>query len=147
MRFSLTGRFLSRRPSPLNTYIAGFLLFCVCASWLTLKRSASAQGGCSVGCAATVPATAQVTATVSFMATATVSGCASAPGYEWDFGDGTATALQQNVTHTYSAPGVYTWKLTTTAGVGATTINTIAGGYGENALARQAPFTTPSAIA
>jgi uncharacterized protein (TIGR03437 family) len=130
-----------------KTYVAGLLIFCACAVWLAPKRDAAAQGGCSVGCTATVPATAQIGAQVSFGATATVSGCASAPVYEWDFGDGSSTSLQQNATHTYSSPGVYTWKLTTTSDAGATTIDTIAGGYGENVSARQAPFTTPTSVA
>jgi len=147
MRYSFTGRFFSQRLFQLKTYIAGFLIFCVCAPLLSPGRGASAQGGCNVECAATVPSTSQINEPVSFMATATASGCASAPIYEWDFGDGTPVASQQNVTHTYAAPGSYTWKLTTTANVGAPMINTIAGGYGDNAPARQAPFTTPSAIA
>jgi uncharacterized protein (TIGR03437 family) len=147
MSYRLTRRFLPRSLSRLKTYFAGFLIFCVCVSSLTPERGASAQGECQVGCAATAPSTAQIGAQVSFAATATVTGCASGPAYEWDFGDGTSTSLQQNATHTYTAPGVYTWKLTTTARANVTTINTIAGGYGENALARQAPFTTPAVIA
>lgn len=147
MRYSLLRRPLFHRTIHPKIYVAAFLIFSVCAGLLTPERGASAQGGCAVGCSATVPATAQAGASVPFMATATASGCASAPAYEWDFGDGTTTSLQQNPTHTYAAPGVYTWKLTTTSGVAATTIATIAGGYGENALARRAPFTTPSAIA
>src|SRR5690349_13289533 len=117
-------------------YVAGLLIFCACALWLAPRREAAVQGGCSVGCTATVPSTAQVGGQVSFTATATVSGCASAPVYEWDFGDGSSTALQQNVNHTYQTPGVYTWKLTTTSNAGATTIDTIAGGYGDNIPAR-----------
>ncbi|MGE0126510.1 MAG: IPT/TIG domain-containing protein [Blastocatellales bacterium] len=147
MRYRLTRRFFLRRLSNFKTCIVGLLIFCVCASLLTPERGASAQSGCNVECSATVAATAQIGAQVSFMASATVSGCASAPAYEWDFGDGTSTSLQQNVTHTYTAPGVYTWKLTATARAGATTINTVAGGYGDNVLARQAPFITPVAVA
>src|SRR5215475_1840919 len=130
MNESLAGRFLHKLLSHPKASLAGLLILCICGAALTLNRGASAQGGCSVGCSATVPATAQIGAQVSFMATATVSGCASAPVYEWDFGDGSSTSVQQNVTHSYTAPGVYTWKLTTTAGAGGTAIDTIAGGYG-----------------
>ncbi len=147
MGYVLRGRFLSRRLWRVKTFVAGFLIFSVCASSPALRRGAAAQSGCNVTCGATVPATGQIGASVSFTATASASGCASGPVYEWDFGDGTSIASGQSVTHTYASPGSYTWKLTTTAGAGATTINTIAGGYGENAPARQAPFTTLTAIA
>ncbi|MGH9766783.1 MAG: PKD domain-containing protein [Blastocatellia bacterium] len=148
MHYFLTGGFLIRRLWRPKTFVAGFLIFCVCASLLAPERGASAQGGCSVDCDATVPMTAQVSAQVQFMSAATATGCASAPlSYEWEFGDGTPTAPGQTVTHVYTAPGTYTWKLTTTAVAGAAAINTIAGGYGENAPARRASFTTPSVIA
>lgn len=41
--------------------------------------------------------------------------------WAWDFGDGT-TSTQQNPTHTYSNPGKYTVKLTTTNAVGSGTV-------------------------
>jgi uncharacterized protein (TIGR03437 family) len=129
-------------------FFLSFLL--ICSLGLTLirpGRPAQAQGDCKVDCTATVPTSVPVASSVAFAATATASGCASSPTYEWDFGDGTPTALQQNTTHTYAAPGSYTWKLTASAAFASTTIDSIAGGYGEHAPARQAPFSTPVAAA
>ncbi len=147
MSSSSSRRFLHGQLTRLRACLAVFLIFSLCLAVALRNRSASAQGECRIECAATAPNTAQINTPVAFTAMATPSGCATPPGYEWDFGDGTATSLQPNPTHTYAAPGVYTWKLTATAGINATTINTIAGGYGENAPARQAPFTAPAAVA
>lgn len=41
-------------------------------------------------------------------------------GWEWDFGDGTATSLQQNPTHVYASAGAYTVTLTVTSDQGCT---------------------------
>jgi uncharacterized protein (TIGR03437 family) len=140
-------RFLPRQSDNFNPILPAALIFILSMASISVDRSASAQGECRVDCNATVTASATINSPVSFTASTTVSGCASSPAYEWDFGDGTSTALQQNTNHTYTAPGTYTWKMTVTSSIGATTISTIAGGYGENAAARQAPFTTPAAIA
>ncbi|MGH9845006.1 MAG: PKD domain-containing protein, partial [Blastocatellia bacterium] len=123
------------------------LIFSLSIALIRWGRPVQAQSECKVECTATAPASAQVATSVSFASTATAGGCASSPTYEWDFGDGTQTSLQQNITHTYAAPGTYTWKLTASAAVATTTIDTIAGGYGEHAPARQAPFTTAIAVA
>jgi uncharacterized protein (TIGR03437 family) len=147
MRYLTSRRLLPRHFNYLKACLVVFLALSLLIAFGSPDRRATAQGECRVECNATAPAVAPVSAPVSFAATATVTGCASSRTYEWDFGDGSPTSLQQNATHTYAAPGVYTWKLTTTAGASATTINTIAGGYGENAPARQAPFTTPGVIA
>lgn len=45
--------------------------------------------------------------------------CNSTPDYRWDFGDGTSTA-EDYPTHTYTAPGVYTYTLTAEGDGGAT---------------------------
>jgi uncharacterized protein (TIGR03437 family) len=140
-------RLLHDQLAQLKIGLAVLLIFSLCLAFARFARRADAQSECRVECSATVPNNGQINAAISFAATTTASGCISSPRYEWDFGDGTSTSLQQNVMHTYTAPGVYTWKLSATANVGLTTINTIAGGYGENAPARQAPFTTPAAIA
>ncbi|MEP7340080.1 MAG: PKD domain-containing protein [Acidobacteriota bacterium] len=103
--------------------------------------------GCTVNCTATVPATGAVNENVGFAATATTSGCATQPSFEWNFGDGTARSNQQNPTHAYLAAGAYTWTLTTTASTGSTVIDTIAGGLGEGNLATQSPFGTVVAVA
>jgi len=103
--------------------------------------------GCTVNCTATVPATGAVNSAVSFAATATPSGCATQPSFEWNFGDGTDHVIQQNPTHSYVAAGTYTWTLTTTASTGSTIIDTIAGGLGEGNIATQSPFGALVAVA
>ena len=103
--------------------------------------------GCTVNCTATVPATGQAGAAISFAATATTSGCSVAPTFEWDFGDGSAKSTQQNPSKTYASAGTYNWTLTTTVGSGATGIDTVAGGLGEGISAKQAPFGVLSGIA
>src|SRR5262245_817375 len=105
-----------------------------------------AAQGCSLNCSATVPATGVINASIPFSATATPAGCTTGATYSWDFGDG-ATSAQQNPTHTYTTAGTFTWTLTTSVGGGGQNIDTIAGGLGDGAPARQAPFGTLGAIA
>jgi uncharacterized protein (TIGR03437 family) len=113
-----------------------------------IKQEDSAQQqGCTVGCTATVPATGQTNQQISFAATATLTGCSTQATYEWDFGDGSTRSTQQNPTKAYTAPGSYNWRLTVSAGAGNTTIDTVAGGLGENAPAKLSPYFTPIAIA
>lgn len=71
---------------------------------------------CSLSCSASVPATAAVGAPVAFQITATPSNCTGSPTYAWDFGDSSTIDLNQNPTHTYSAPGSYTWNVLATLG-------------------------------
>lgn len=108
--------------------------------------TAEPMQGCTVNCEATVPATGASGAPVDFNSTATAAGCATAPAFEWNFGDGSARSNQQNTTHTYAAAGTYTWTLTVSAGSGAAAIETVAGGLGEGNQARLAPFGVPTAI-
>lgn len=127
-----------------------FILLSAIGLWTAFKPSGqevAGQSGCQVNCNAVVPETASTGSPVSFAATATADGCTSSPGYEWDFGDGTAHSGDANATHSYAAPGVYTWRLTTRANNGVTTIDTIAGGYGEGLEVNRAAFTSPVAIA
>ncbi len=41
-------------------------------------------------------------------------GCTAAPSFDWDFGDGSAHANQQDPTHAYAEIGEYTWTFTVT---------------------------------
>ena len=111
--------------------------------------AALAAQGCTLNCSATVPSAGQVGASIAFAATATPSSCPEAATYEWNFGDNSPVSSQQNPSHVYTAAGTYTWSLTTRVGGGggAAMIDTIAGGLGEGAPARQAPFATLSAVA
>ena len=78
---------------------------------LTKMTSAS----CSLTCSATGPASAIAGASVAFSATATATGCSSAPTYQWDFGDGSQGSTARNPNHVYSSPGTYTWSMTARA--------------------------------
>ncbi len=95
---------------------------------------------CTINCGATVPAAGTVNTSVNFQGTATATGCATVPTFEWNFGDGSAASTQQNPSKTYTAGGTYNWTLTTRAGSGATGIDTIVGGYGEGNPALLSPF-------
>jgi PKD repeat protein len=90
---------------------AGLLNVSVCAG----------AAPCSVEATATVPATGAPATPLSFAATATATSCASAPTYEWDFGDGALLSTEQNPTHTYATAGTYTWTLTVRAGTATAT--------------------------
>jgi uncharacterized protein (TIGR03437 family) len=102
---------------------------------------------CTINCGATVPATGTAGQAVAFTASAPTTGCTTQPTYLWDFGDGSPTSNQQNPSKTYAAAGPYNWRLTTTVGSGGTNIDTIVGGLGEGAPARQSPYLTPYAVA
>lgn len=122
--------------------ILGFLLM----PGLPLQPAA-AQGECMVDCSVTVPTAANVNESVTFTAMATATGCATSASVEWDFGDGTPRASQATTTHAYAGPGTYMWQMTASANSSLTTIDTVAGGYGEGAPVRQASFTVPTVIA
>lgn len=70
--------------------------------------------GCTLTCTATVPVTAELSTAVSFGAEAVGSGCSSAPGFSWSFGDG-ATSGEQNPSHTYTTTGTLRWSMTAIA--------------------------------
>jgi PKD repeat protein len=70
---------------------------------------------CTVSCSAAAPAYVQVGTAAAFTSSATLSHCAGAASYHWDFGDGSAHSAEQSPAHAYAAPGVYTWTLTVTA--------------------------------
>lgn len=130
----------------LKKLITYSLIFGLSLSLGLPARQAAAQGECKVECSATVPATAAVNAPVNFTTMATATGCATSASIEWDFGDGSPLSNQADTTHSYVGPGAYTWQMRATANSGVTTIDTIAGGYGEGAQARQTSFTVPTVI-
>ncbi len=105
------------------------------------------QQGCTVNCGATVPATGNANQAIAFAATATVTGCSTQPTYQWDFGDGSPLSIQQNPSKTYTAAGTYNWRLTTNISSGGTNIDTVVGGVGEGAPAKQSPYLTPYSVA
>ena len=76
--------------------------------------AALGAGSCSLACTATVPATGQTAAPVALHSTATPSGCAGSPTFDWDFGDGSPHSSQQSPSHAYAQVGAYTWNLAVT---------------------------------
>jgi PKD repeat protein len=50
---------------------------------------------------------------VDFTSAALVTDCTGTPTFAWTFGDGT-TSAEQNPSHTYLAPGPFTWALAVT---------------------------------
>jgi hypothetical protein len=69
---------------------------------------------CTLTCTASAsPTSGTVPLAVTFSATATPTECTSAPVFAWTFGDG-ASSTDQNPSHTYVAPGSFTWTLTVT---------------------------------
>jgi PKD repeat protein len=71
------------------------------------------QGSTPLSAAATgTPTTGNAPLTETFTGTAT--GGTAPYTYSWNFGDGSATSTQQNPSHTYTAAGTYSAKLTVT---------------------------------
>lgn len=77
----------------------------------------SGAAPCWLNCAAQAsPTFGNRPLTVAFAGSAQAAGCAAAPTFDWDFGDGTAHSSAASPSHTYSSDGVFTWRLTVTAG-------------------------------
>lgn len=143
MFFSHLRRFLPYRVPKFETFIIAIIIASLGWSVALPFQQARAQSQCTLGCKATVPQTALQNDTVPFTSEATAEGCAVAPAYEWTFGDGSPRESMPNTRHKFPLPGIYNWQLTSSTA----TIDTVAGGYGENAFAKQAPFTSPVGIA
>lgn len=78
------------------------------------SNTATVTIACTLACNATVPPSGTAGTSIPFSATATPSGCTGSQSYDWEFGDGSAHASQQNPTHTYTAKGTYTWRVIAT---------------------------------
>ncbi|HEY3128106.1 MAG TPA: PKD domain-containing protein, partial [Acidobacteriota bacterium] len=76
-----------------------------------VTKIAASENPCTLTCSALVPAVVGIGSVATFSAAA-LSNCPGAATYQWNFGDGTAVAIDQNSLHTYSASGSYTWMLT-----------------------------------
>ena len=70
---------------------------------------------CTVSCSAAAPSYLQVDTPAAFVGSATPSHCTAGAATDWDFGDGSAHSSEPSPSHTYAAPGVYTWTFTATA--------------------------------
>ena len=82
--------------------------------WDLFVTKISGTGGCTLGCSASVAATAQVGQNVPFDSSATPSNCTGTPTVDWDFGDGSPHSGTAAPSHLYTAAGTYTWVLTVT---------------------------------
>ncbi len=88
---------------------------CVTAEGCTVHTQSTYHCTCVLTSTAQVPAIAVVNAPVAFAGTVTATGCAQTPAISWSFGDGSAAAAGQNVTHTYTSAGSYSWTMTAAA--------------------------------
>jgi photosystem II stability/assembly factor-like uncharacterized protein len=78
---------------------------------------ASVFATCTIACGVTAPSTVSPGASFTIRGPEVRgSGCLGTVTYDWDFGDGSAHATTSSGTHSYQAPGAYTWHLTATAG-------------------------------
>jgi len=75
----------------------------------------SAQPTCALNCSADVPASGNVGAPLSFVATSSSSSCTGTVSPSWTFGDG-KTGSGASLTHAYLTAGVFNWTLTTSQG-------------------------------
>jgi PKD repeat protein len=88
-------------------------------AWTAIVVDVAAQP-CTLVCAASVPLAAAAAQPVAFSASASQLSCTGNVGYTWTFGDG-ASSTDQNPSHTYPSPGLYSWSLQ--ANVGSVTCN------------------------
>ena len=92
------------------------------------------QGQFSISATALVPSNYPAGWPTPFGVTAVPVNINATPTFDWNFGDATAHSTNQHATHTYSAPGAYTWSVVskvqsgaaeaTTTNSGTITINT-----------------------
>ncbi len=73
------------------------------------------RGPCTLTCAANVPTEGNVSTPLPFSVAAPPPSCGIPVAYHWDFGDGSASTVQ-NDTHSYDSEGTFPWNLTITAG-------------------------------
>jgi YD repeat-containing protein len=69
------------------------------------------RGPCLISCeASAAPNAGDAPLAVAFTATAAGTDCSGVATFAWVFGDGESSS-QEDPTHTYAAPGVYSWSL------------------------------------
>ncbi|HPC84383.1 MAG TPA: S8 family serine peptidase [Thermoanaerobaculaceae bacterium] len=72
------------------------------------------ESACTLSCSASAPRWVPTGSPASFAAMVAASGCQT-PAVSWSFGDG-GSAVGETASHTFAAPGTYTWTLTVQAG-------------------------------
>jgi hypothetical protein len=75
-----------------------------------------AQGPYSLGAVTHVPPAYPAAWPVPFAVVPDLTNSAAPPAFLWNFGDGTGPDTNQIATHTYTAPGSYSWEVITAAG-------------------------------
>ncbi len=75
-----------------------------------------ATGSCTLTCAGSAPAAAQLAAEVAFAGSVTATGCSGATSWDWDFGDGSSHAASEDPSHTYQVAGTFAWVVMVTVG-------------------------------
>jgi PKD repeat protein len=93
-------------------------------SLLATGTVAVAQGTFSLVAQALVPPSYPATWAAPFTVVATPVNVATAPTFDWDFGDGSAHEASRNPTHAYAAAGHYNWRVTASLQQGSTTVTT-----------------------
>lgn len=75
-----------------------------------------AAGGCALSCDATAPELSAAGSPVRLTATVTAQGCTGPPTVSWAAGDGSPQRTGNELLHTYSTAGTYSWWLEATVG-------------------------------
>jgi PKD repeat protein len=86
-----------------------------------------AQGPFAITSQAQVPPSYPAGWAAPFGVTATLSNINAAIVYDWDFGDGSAHSTNQYAAHTYTLPGSYNWKISSTVTSGSSKSATSSG--------------------
>ncbi len=116
----------STEQSPDHTYVAGGSYVATAAVTDSTSASASASvaiavtPNCWVACAASVPLAAGAGSATTFTGSGIPTDCSGGVSYAWDFGDGQGST-QQNPSHSYASPGLYSWSFTATTGAASCT--------------------------
>ncbi|MCU0290561.1 MAG: PKD domain-containing protein [Thermoanaerobaculaceae bacterium] len=111
----------SAQPSPTHTYATAgtftWKLIVTTGGQSCTKSGTVTVLECSLTCGATATKVAgRPPLGVSFTGTADRGTCSGTLTMDWDFGDGMPHASSASVSHTYTAAGTYTWKLTASVG-------------------------------
>jgi hypothetical protein len=112
---TLAGQYVLTFTTSDTSTTAKALDVCVTADDCTVHAQGMYNCTCVLTCGASVPAKAVVNTSVAFAGTVTATACAQTPTFSWSFGDGSAPVTGQNVNHTYTSAGTYSWTMTATA--------------------------------
>jgi uncharacterized protein (TIGR03437 family) len=111
------GLFLGAQPALRRAGQIIVRIIAVAVTVITLSGEAvkAQYNDCSLTCSATVPDTGKAGVAVGVSASAYAVYCEGEATYTWTFGEG-AGSTGQSATHTYNAPGTYSWGVTVSIG-------------------------------